>query len=117
MARCVAALKHSRPFLFVLPTMLLSACGSLGGRPSRQDYSCGTSVTSDHCYAVGRLGFFGDRLTGFRTTITVVGNFLPGSGFITNEIWLINKNQGGVDGWIEVGYITIGASWLQAELG
>jgi hypothetical protein len=110
LGRYVAALKHGRAFLLILLAMLLAACeSSLGGNPAPQKYSCGDHLDG-HCYAVGRIGNrIGGRLsghlTGFRSTITVVGRFVPGDGLVTNEFWLVNDNDGGVVGWIEVGYV------------
>ena len=92
-------LRYGRPFLISLVSILLSACeDSLGGQQSPQNYSCG-DVSRGHCYAES---FLGDHLTGFRSTFTVVGRFLAGDGFITNEFWLNNYN--GTNGWIEIGY-------------
>jgi len=99
-------LKNCHLFLLILVTILISDCNtSLGGRSSPQNYKCG-DFRAGHCYVTGSLGNIGpsgEHLTGFRSTISVVGNISPGQGFITNEFWLISSQE--TIGWIEVGYI------------
>ena len=95
----MSGVRLGRAFLLLGAILVLSAskCPS-GGQPSPQIYNCGT-VSSGHCYSEALLG---DHLAGFRTTFTVVQQFLPGDGFVTNEFWLTNYQ--GNDGWIELGY-------------
>lgn len=83
----------------VVSTLAFSACTSnLSGRPSVTAYDCG-DFTGNHCYATGSLS---GPFTGFRSTITVASQFLPGDEFVTNEFWL--NNFTGNRGWIELGY-------------
>src|SRR4051812_2630497 len=81
--------------VLVTPTLILG-CGA--GQQSPTGYSCG-DVAHGHCYSEA---LFGDHVTGFRTTFTVVSKLHPGNGFVTNEFWL--DNYTGNIGWIELGY-------------
>lgn len=93
-----------RRVTFVLLLAVAVACNA--GKPAPFPYACG-DVTRGHCYTYATIG---QRITGFRTIVTISGSLAPGNGFVTNEFWL--KNYSGAVGWIELGYISNGVEPL-----